>query len=123
MKGVIYLIEIAISAVLITIVLSFFLTVQGGRVGFERTDLISTGNNILVSLENNNKLDDLLRNDTGDIKPLNIDFSVSFVTRTREWNLNTPATNKETVSVSTFTNACCDMNETVEIILTLWYRF
>ena len=43
--------------------------------------------------------------------------------RELEWNLNTPATNKETVSVSTFVNTCCDMLETIEIILTLWYRF
>ena len=126
MKGIVYLIEIAISAILIVVALSFFLSVQGGRQSFERADLISTGNNILLNLKNNNKLNDLLRNDTEDIdriKPPNIDFSVSFVTTTREWNLNTPDTNKETVSVSTFTKICCDINETVEIILTLWYRF
>ena len=126
MKGIVYLIETAISAILVIVVLSFFFTAQIGRESFERSDLISIGNNILVNLKNNDKIDDLVRNDTGDIekiKPTNVNFSVSFVTETREWSLSTPATNKETVSISTFARTCCNINETVEIILTLWYRF
>lgn len=126
MKGIIYLVETAISAVLIVIVLSFFLTVQGIRTSFERADLISIGNNILLNLKYNNKLNDLLKGHTDEInklKPPNVDFAVSFSSSGTEQNLNIPAANKDTVGVSTFTTTCCDKNETVEIILTLWYRF
>src|SRR3989304_2156817 len=81
MKGIIYLVEIAISAVLIVIALSFFLSTQNVRTSFERSDLISAGNTMLTVLGYDNKLQDLVKNRTENldrIKPANIDYAVGF---------------------------------------------
>lgn len=47
----------------------------------------------------------------------------SLASKINNWELKEVNTTKETVTVSTFTNLCCDVSEIAEITLVLWYRF
>ena len=80
MKGFIYLIEIAVAAILMTIVLTVFFSIRVKQ-DWEKPDLIATGNNILNSMKNKNdfifnilseNLDDIENN-----KPANVRYGVS----------------------------------------------
>jgi len=66
MKGFIYLLEIAVAAILIVVVLGIFFAVQV-KLNWERSDLIAAGNNMLNSLKQGGKIIDILN---GDVTPI-----------------------------------------------------
>jgi hypothetical protein len=79
MKGFIYLIEIAVAAILMTIVLTVFFSIRVKQ-DWEKPDLIAAGNNILNSMRNKNdfifnilseNLDDIENN-----KPANVRYGL-----------------------------------------------
>jgi len=82
MKGFIYLIEIAVVAILMTIVLSLFFSTRIKQ-DWERPDLISAGNNILNSIKNNNNsIFNILDENLTDIelnKPENIRYGLEIL--------------------------------------------
>jgi len=78
MKGFIYFLELAISAILIIIILITFFTV-GIKQDWERSHLISLGNDIFNYLKNSGNLIKVLNNDTSEIDsiiPPNIDYGL-----------------------------------------------
>lgn len=78
MKGFIYFLELAISAILITIILITFFTVRIKQ-DWERSYLISLGNDIFNYLRNSENIIKLLNNDTSEIDsiiPPNIDYNL-----------------------------------------------
>jgi hypothetical protein len=79
MKGFIYLIEIAVAAILMTIVLTVFFSIRIKQ-DWQRSDLISTGNNILNSMKNeNDSLFNILSENLTDIessKPQNVKYGL-----------------------------------------------
>jgi len=78
MKGFIYFLELAISAILIAIILITFFTV-GIKQDWERSHLISIGNDIFNHLRNSGNVTKLLNNDTSDIDtiiPPNIGYTL-----------------------------------------------
>jgi len=46
----------------------------------------------------------------------------AIASRATDWVLTDSVRDRETFSTSNFVNACCDMPEIIEFILTLWYR-
>lgn len=79
MKGFIYLIEIAVAAILMTVVLTVFFSVRVKQ-DWKQSDLISAGNNILSSIKNkDNFLLNILNGNLIDIelsKPQNIKYGL-----------------------------------------------
>ncbi|MFH1229424.1 MAG: hypothetical protein V1678_03305 [Candidatus Aenigmatarchaeota archaeon] len=79
MKGFIYLIEIAVAAIIMTVILSVFFSIRIKQ-GWERAEIISAGSNVLNSIENNkNFFLNILDENFTDINsnmPQNINYGV-----------------------------------------------
>ncbi len=78
MKGFVYMLEIAIASILLTVVLVIFFT-TGVKVNWERPDLIAIGNNVLQRIRLENSATDILNNNFTLIdktKPPNIKFAM-----------------------------------------------
>jgi hypothetical protein len=80
MKGFIYLIEIAVAAILMTVVLSVFFSIKVKQ-DWKQSDLIDTGNDILNSIKNkNNFFFNILNGNLTDIesnKPPNVGYGLN----------------------------------------------
>lgn len=81
MKGFIYLIEIAIAAVLLTLILENLFVAQSVKLNWERSDLIGIGNNLFFVLKSSGDLQKILTDhnvleDINKLKPPNIDYGL-----------------------------------------------
>jgi len=81
MKGFIYLLEIAVAAILIVVVLGIFFAVKV-KLNWERSDLIAAGNNMLNSLKQDGKIIDILNGDVSSIdnvSSVNINYGLKIL--------------------------------------------
>ena len=78
MKGFVYLLEIAVAAILIVMVLGMFYTVSI-KLNWESSDLIAIGDSMFNSLKQSGKIIDVLNGDStsiGNVTSVNIDYGL-----------------------------------------------
>ncbi len=92
MKGFIHLIEVAVAAVLITVVMSTFFSVQNVRGNWDHSDLLATGNSIGFSIDSASNMSVMLDNsqrnlEISKVKPANLDYGI-YVEGASKENIN-----------------------------------